>query len=115
MSTLLAIALSPESLHMLTANSVSIAIPVIFINITKNSLFMFVLLDILFIISIIPESVPDAKVSISTPAIIEAYIANSGLYCFSITIIITAIKAIPIIFIISIFPSPLSLLSFLKI
>ena len=56
-------------------------------NITKNLL----------------ESVLETKVSINTPAIIDAYMANSGLYCFNITIIITAIKAIPIILIISIF------------
>ena len=36
-SILLAIALSPESLQILTANSVSIAIPVIFNIIFKNS------------------------------------------------------------------------------
>ena len=35
-STLFAIALSPESLHILTANSVKKAIPVIFINSPKN-------------------------------------------------------------------------------
>ena len=37
-SILLAIALSPESLQILTANSVSIAIPVIFKSIPKNVL-----------------------------------------------------------------------------
>ncbi len=36
-SILLAIALSPESLQMLTANSVKIAIPVILIKIAINS------------------------------------------------------------------------------
>ena len=42
----------------------------------------------------------------NTPAIIDTYIANSGLYCFRITIIISASKPIPIILITSaIFPS----------
>lgn len=36
-SILVAIALSPESLHILTANSVKNAIPVIFISMNKNS------------------------------------------------------------------------------
>ena len=36
-SILLAIAVSPESLQILTANSVNIAIPVIFINNVRNS------------------------------------------------------------------------------
>ena len=51
---------------------------------------------------IIPLNVSVSIVSIKTPAIIEAYIANSGLYCFSMTMIITDIKPIPIILIISI-------------
>lgn len=37
-SILLAIAVSPESLQMLTANSVSTAIPVIFKSISKNTI-----------------------------------------------------------------------------
>ena len=45
-STLLAIADSPESLHILTANSVNIAIPVIFISIFKKLLLTFVLFAI---------------------------------------------------------------------
>lgn len=45
-STLLAIADSPESLHILTANSVKIAIPVIFISIFKKLLLTFVLFAI---------------------------------------------------------------------
>ena len=40
-SILLAIADSPLSLHMLTANSVSIAIPVILSNIPKYSAFFY--------------------------------------------------------------------------
>lgn len=40
---------------------------------------------------------------IKTLAINDMYIANSGLYCFMIMIIITAVKAMPTIFIISIF------------
>src|SRR5699024_10929871 len=40
MSTLFAIALSPVSLHMLTANSVRNAMPVILISNFKNSLFI---------------------------------------------------------------------------
>ena len=46
---LLAIADSPESLHMLTANSANIAIPVIFNIIFKNSPFIPALSDIVFI------------------------------------------------------------------
>ena len=91
-STLLAIADSPESLHMLTANSVNIAIPVIFINIFKKPLFMLVLLDI-SCISVIISDIESVSINIiNTPASIDAYIANSGLYCFIIIIIITAIK-----------------------
>ena len=44
-STLLAIAASPESLQILTANSVKKAIPVIFISNIKNSLLIAVLFD----------------------------------------------------------------------
>ena len=40
-SILLAIAASPESLHILTANSDKNAIPVIFINSAINSVFMY--------------------------------------------------------------------------
>lgn len=43
-SILVAIALSPESLQILTANSVKNAIPVIFNKMDKNSLFILVLL-----------------------------------------------------------------------
>lgn len=55
MSTLLATADSPESLHILTANSVNIAIPVIFINIFKNPEFMLVLFAMFFNKSSIPD------------------------------------------------------------
>ena len=44
-SILLAMALSPASLQILTANSVKKAIPVILINNTRNSLLITVLLD----------------------------------------------------------------------
>lgn len=46
-STLLAIAVSPESLHTLTANSVKNAIPVIFSRIPKNCPFVLVIFEIL--------------------------------------------------------------------
>ena len=46
----------------------------------------------------------------NTPAIIDTYIANSGLYCFRITIIISASKPIPIILITSVIFSSYSLL-----
>ena len=48
--------------------------------------------------------------NINTPAIIDTYIANSGLYCFRITIIISASKPIPIILITSVIFSSYSLL-----
>lgn len=94
-STLLAIALSPESLHILTANSVKSAIPVIFMSKPKNSLFNEALLAILVNKLIIPEILENTKVSINAPAINETYIVNSGLYCFIIIIIIRATNPIP--------------------
>lgn len=54
-SILFAIALSPESWHILNANSVSIAIPVIFKIIPKNWLLIFALLDISFKRLITPD------------------------------------------------------------
>ena len=91
-SILLAMAFSPESLHTLTANSVSIAIPVIFIRSIKNSLLIDAFADKFLSISIIPDNLANISANIITPAVRETYIANSGLYCFKITIIINAIK-----------------------
>lgn len=54
-SILLAIALSPESLHILTANSAKKAIPVILISSTINVVFMDALLAIDCINVIIPS------------------------------------------------------------
>ena len=53
-SILLAIAFSPESLQILTANSVMIAIPVIFNNIPRNLLLILALFAKLCNIAIIP-------------------------------------------------------------
>lgn len=94
-SILLAIAVSPESLHILTANSVNNAIPVIFISNPRNWLFNTVLVEILFSNSIIPETFVIIRLIINTPAIKETYIVNSGLYCFKIIITISAINPIP--------------------
>ena len=66
-SILLAIAASPESLHMLTANSDKKAIPVIFISNVINSVFMFDLLTIESIRFIIPVSLSITKIKINTP------------------------------------------------
>ena len=66
-SILLAIAASPESLHMLTANSDKNAIPVIFINSAKNVLFIEALLAIDCNSSIIPVSLSITRRSINTP------------------------------------------------
>ena len=107
-SIFVAIALSPASLHMDTANSVSIAIPVILRSIFKycESSPVLLLSDVKMFI--IPVSLSMLKSIISTPAAIDMYIANSGLYCFIIIIIIREIRPRPIIFIISILCSPLS-------
>lgn len=66
-SILFAIALSPESLHTLTANSVKKAIPVIFKIINKNWLFIPDLSDIDLIRSITYVSLSITKTSISIP------------------------------------------------
>lgn len=87
---------------MLTENSVKKAIPVIFISNTRNSLFITVLLDKDVNKSIIADTLSIINIKIITPAIIDTYITNSGLYCFKIIIIISAINPTPIIFIISI-------------
>ena len=97
-STLFAIVASPESLQMLTANSVSIAIPVIFIINVINSLFIDIFDVKLFIRTIILDTFENTIINISAPAIKETYIANSGLYCFRIIIIISAIRPIPYYF-----------------
>ena len=54
----------------------------------------------------IPASLSINMNMISALAISDMYTANSGLYCFMIIIIITAVRAMPIIFIISIFLLP---------
>lgn len=91
-SILLAIAVSPESLHILTANSVKNAIPVIFISNVKNVLFIAVLLTRLVKSSTTPDILLSIIPSIKAPAIRDTYITNSGLYCFKIIIIIKATK-----------------------
>ena len=106
-STLLAIAVSPASLHMLTANSVSIAIPVIFSNILKYSEFIPVFLLKLVSNVIIPVTLSNTKNNMIAQAIIDTYIVNSGLYCLITTIIMRAISPTPIIFTMSIYNLPL--------
>ncbi len=97
-SILFAIAVSPESLQILTANSVNIAIPVIFISNTIKLLFI----DTLFVNdvnkSIIADILLNTIINIIAPAIIDTYITNSGLYCFKIIIIIKAINPTPYYF-----------------
>ena len=101
-STLLAIADSPESLQMLTANSVKKAIPVIFINRVKNALFIAVLFDKEVNRLIIPPILSIMNNKINGPARRETYKVNSGLYCLTIIMIIKEIKPTPIILITSI-------------
>ena len=102
-STLEAIALSPASLHILTANSVKNAIPVIFISIFKNSwLVPFILFTRLESKSTIPDTLSRTNKRIKLLAISDMYTANSGLYCFIMITITTAYMAIPMIFTISI-------------
>ena len=97
-STLFAIAVSPESLQILTANSVKNAIPVILISKVKNCVFIAVLLDKLFSNSIKAEILGNNIASINAPAITDTYITNSGLYCFIIIIITTLTKPTPYYF-----------------
>ena len=97
-SILLAIAASFESLHILTANSVKIAIPVILSINVINSLLTDIFDVRLFIKDITFEIFENTKVNINAPAINDTYIANSGLYCFNIIIIISAISPIPYYF-----------------
>ena len=66
-SILFAIAFSPESWHILTANSVSMAIPVIFNIILKNWLLIFALFDISFKRFITPDIWDKESTSINTP------------------------------------------------
>ena len=101
-SILLAIAASPESLHILTANSDKNAIPVIFINNAINCVLIENLSYIDCIKFIIPVSLSITKIKINMPVRILIKIAYSGLYCFNIIIMTSAIKAIPTILIISI-------------
>ena len=79
------------------ANSARNAIPVIFNSSSKNSLLIPDLLLIVFNKFIIPSSLLNIKNIIAIPAIIEIYIANSGLYCLIIIIIINDTSPIPII------------------
>lgn len=102
-SILLAIALSPESLQMLTANSDRNAIPVIFISNSKNELFIEALFANDCINDTIPCNLSITRIKINSPVAMLIYIANSGLYCFSNMIIIKPIRLIPIIFMISTF------------
>ena len=67
-SILFAIELSPESWHILTANSVSIAIPVIFNIIPKNWLLIFAMFDISFKRLIIPVILDKESTSINIPS-----------------------------------------------
>lgn len=67
-SILLAMADSPESLQMLTANSVKIAIPVIFISNVINSLCIETFPAKLFRSSIMPEIFENVNARISAPA-----------------------------------------------
>lgn len=89
---MLAIAVSPESLQILTANSVKNVIPVIFISKVKKLLLIAVLLVRLLKSSTTPDILLSISPSINAPAINDTYITNSGLYCFKIIIIIKAIK-----------------------
>ena len=95
---MLAIAVSPESLQMLVANSIKKAIPVIFINRTRNSLLIAVLFDILVSKLIIAPILSITKTKIKIPAANETYIVNSGLYCLIIIIIINILLSLWIIF-----------------
>ena len=115
LSLLFAIDDSPASLHMLTANSVNIAIPVIFNIIFKNCWFIAVLLDIDCIRFIISLNLLNINHIIIIPAVIDIYIANSGLYCFTIIMIINDIIPIPTIFIISSICFLLLLFSFVQV
>ena len=81
-SILLAIAPSPESLQMLTANSERNAIPVIFIKSVMNSIFICDLSCMDFIRDIIPSNLSITKIKIKAPVRILINIAYSGLYCF---------------------------------
>ena len=65
--------------------------------------FIFDLVDMLSTKLNISVILSERNSNIRTPAIIDTYIANSGLYCLSIIAIIRAINPIPIIFIMSIF------------
>ena len=87
---------------MLTANSVNIAIPVIFINSKINVEFIADLLANLFNKLITSNNLLNTSIKIKTLAVKDAYNANSGLYCFNIIIITSDTKPIPTIFIISI-------------
>ena len=92
MSIFPAIALSPASLQILTANSVKIAIPVTFNKMPKNSLPKLVLLARLWIKETIPEILSKLIRRMRAPANKDTYRLNSGLYCFSNMMIITEIK-----------------------
>ena len=77
-------AVSPESLQILTANSVNIAIPVIFISNAINSLSIEALLAILFSTSIIPEILVATSKKINT-LITDTFGTKSGEYAVSLS------------------------------
>ena len=81
-SILLAIAFSPQSLHIDIANSARIDIPVIFNNISINLLLTFSLLDRFKIKLIKTESLSATIKKIIIPTTNETYILNSGRYSF---------------------------------
>ena len=93
-STLLAIADSPASLQILTVNSVKIAIPVILISKTRNSLFIAVLLDKLLSTSIIPESLVAINANINIPAISEAMMTTLAGLIIVLTMVIKEISTL---------------------
>ena len=97
-SILFAIALSPESLLMLTANSVKNAIPVIFISNVKKSLLIAVLFYSVVSKFIIARILSVIRSKIVAPVKRDMYNVNSGLYCLIIIMIIKEISPIPIIF-----------------
>ena len=107
-SIFVAIADSPASLQILTANSVKNAIPVIFNKSTKKLLLIEAVLTKEFSISIMAEILGRMQANIKIPAIKEIYTVNSGLY-WRITIINSnATNPIPIIFTMSMVTTSLS-------
>ena len=79
-SIFVAIADSPASLQILTANSVKNAIPVIFNKSTKKLLLIEAVLTKEFNMSIMAEILGRMQANIKIPAIKEIYTVKSGLY-----------------------------------